>query len=134
MARPRPSGMCTHPERTQRRACNACRNEQGRRRYNALAQRGYQYKAKYGVTIEWYEETLAAQGGVCAACGTVDPRAPGGVFVIDHDHGCCPGKKTCGECIRSLLCGPCNLVLGLTQESEQVLLAIISYLKGVKAS
>jgi hypothetical protein len=54
---------------------------------------------------------LAEQEGKCAkpGCGYVfdiydTPRT----YHIDHDHGCCPGSYTCGQCIRSLLCVNCN--------------------------
>lgn len=33
-------------------------------------------------------------------------------FVIDHDHSCCHGGKSCGQCIRGVLCSSCNLSLG----------------------
>ena len=66
---------------------------------------------KYGLTLEMYNELLAAQGGVCAYCGTSDPGGRG-AFHVDHDHSCCPGEKTCGECINGLLCSTCNIGLG----------------------
>ena len=66
----------------------------------------------YGLTIEMYDELLAAQGGVCAYCGTDKPGGAG-AFHVDHDHSCCPGVKTCGKCINGLLCHYCNTRLGV---------------------
>lgn len=72
----------------------------------------------YNVTGERLFEMLAAQGGQCATgCGSTislmvsrgDPQATH----IDHDHKCCPGgARSCGRCIRGLLCVPCNQTLG----------------------
>jgi hypothetical protein len=65
-------------------------------------------------TSEWYEETLVSQGGHCALCEAVPSE--GKRFQIDHDHSCCPTdkthRKTCGKCIRGLLCEGCNTFLG----------------------
>ena len=65
---------------------------------------------RYGLTPESYVELFDAQGGVCAICGA-KPRMQR--FPVDHDHSCCSGTKdSCGECIRGILCVPCNVTLG----------------------
>lgn len=50
-------------------------------------------------------------------------------FEIDHDHGCCPwGTKSCGQCVRGLLCIYCNrTVLGVV-ENEALLQGALEYL------
>lgn len=67
---------------------------------------------KYGVTPEWYAAKLEEQGGHCALCP--ETIVPGRKFLfIDHDHSCCPdNKKTCGKCVRGILCYRCNTFLG----------------------
>lgn len=48
---------------------------------------------------------LQEQGGVCAICKQPPRRNK---LHVDHDHSCCPGKRSCGRCIRGLLCASCN--------------------------
>ena len=31
---------------------------------------------------------------------------------IDHDHSCCPESRSCGQCIRGVICSGCNTMLG----------------------
>ncbi|MDH6448190.1 hypothetical protein M2155_000598 [Streptomyces sp. SAI-119] len=81
----------------------------------------------YGITIDQHEAMLAAQGGGCAICGgqTKDGRA----FFVDHDHACCPGSKTCGQCVRGLLCGECNLGIGYFGDDIARIERAIAYLR-----
>lgn len=65
----------------------------------------------YKLTQEDYFRLLAAQGGRCAICETDDP-SPHSKFSVDHDHSCCPGVRSCGKCVRRLLCLRCNNNLG----------------------
>ena len=71
----------------------------------------------FGVDREWYDKTLAAQGGGCAICAS---KIPGGVgrFHVDHDHRCCPSRTACDKCRRGLLCSRCNLRLGHLEDPE----------------
>jgi hypothetical protein len=65
------------------------------------------WAANYGITPEQYKAILAAQDGGCGFCGR--PQRKGGRrLAVDHDHACCSGKKSCGKCVRGLLCWSCN--------------------------
>jgi len=67
---------------------------------------------RYNLTIADYDRLLAAQGGCCAICRATVPGGKGQNFRIDHDHSCCPERmKSCGKCVRGLLCNYCNLHL-----------------------
>lgn len=78
---------------------------------------------------------LEAQGGLCAVCKTDLGKGKTSPH-LDHDHQCCPGSvaSSCGECARGLLCGPCNLGLGMFTDSSEKLMAAIDYLESYKAS
>ena len=73
----------------------------------------------YGLTVERYDAILASQSGRCAICMTDESTSRG--WFIDHDHGCCPGIGSCGQCIRGLLCQYCNLILGNAKDSTDIL-------------
>ena len=66
----------------------------------------------FKLTEEAYDAMFKAQSGVCGICG--EPPAKMNL-AVDHDHSCCKGGKgarTCGKCIRGLLCSRCNRFLG----------------------
>lgn len=83
-------------------------------------------KTRYGITLERYDELLADQNGGCAVCGGVN--ANGQSLAVDHDHTCCPGRVSCGQCVRGLLCIGCNAGLGNFADSQQRLRAAADYL------
>lgn len=75
----------------------------------------------HGLTLENWFELWNFNNGRCWFCG-FDPIANGDnrfrSLHIDHDHSCCHdstkgrGAKSCGKCIRGLLCYSCNLMIG----------------------
>lgn len=108
--------------------------EYGRVRYSTMPERysnNYYLKA-YGITLEEKSEMLRRQGGVCGICKTDDPGGRNGQWVVDHDHACCPGRETCGKCMRSLLCDRCNKSIGLFEDDPSLLEIAAAYLRNTK--
>ncbi|WNN94001.1 endonuclease VII [Arthrobacter phage Nitro] len=134
----------TNPEAGYRSACKDCTSAKGRvytdeekadrarkaREYRAARPeiRWRAYLKQYGVTPEWYAETLAAQGGGCDICG-VPECATGARFSVDHDHSCCNALPLCGQCARGLLCRSCNVGIGNLKDDPAVLRAAAAYLE-----
>lgn len=82
----------------------------------------------YNITRLDYEAMLASQNGVCAVCGRL-PDATKRGFSIDHDHACCPeASKSCGRCIRGILCGPCNRAIGMLRDDPDIITAAANYI------
>lgn len=87
---------------------------------------------QYGISLEYYRELLKNQGGVCAICGTDNPGQRAGKplsFCVDHDHSCCSGKKSCGKCVRGLICTNCNFGIGSLKDSIPLLQSAIQYIQ-----
>lgn len=92
------------------------------RKNNAELIRHQGYLRRYGVGIEWYQETLRKQSGCCAVCGADNPRRTNvKYFAVDHDHA--TGKP------RGLICSPCNVGIGMLQDSVEILHQAIDYLE-----
>lgn len=67
----------------------------------------------YRLSLDAYAALLAEQRGGCGICGTATAAIDGKAFAVDHDHRCCPTpQRSCGACVRGLLCGGCNGLLG----------------------
>jgi hypothetical protein len=73
-------------------------------------------KKMFGISLEQYNEMLAAQGNLCVICGSETK------LVVDHCH-------TTGK-VRGLLCQLCNSVIGMAREDIGVLKKAIKYLGG----
>lgn len=77
------------------------------------------YKNSYGLSEDQYK-LLLSKG--CAICGTLEN------LCVDHDHACCPGKTTCGKCVRGALCVTHNTALGRFDDNVEYLQRAIDYL------
>lgn len=95
----------------------------------ARKQKGYNLKSMYGISIQDYDALLLTQNLQCAICGSDSPGSGHIYFCVDHDHACCPGKKSCGACVRGLLCGGCNKALGLFNDDIGRVANAIKYLR-----
>lgn len=65
---------------------------------------------------------LEQQGNRCLLCPTDITTS----FAVDHNHACCPGKTSCGACIRGLLCVSCNTKLGWYERRKEVIANYLS--------
>jgi hypothetical protein len=110
--------------------CPVCATELPMREFPAMGRRcSLCVKfARYGLTRTTYFLLLDKQDGGCAICGSNDPKGRGR-FHVDHDHACCPGKTSCGKCVRGLLCHFCNLMLGNARDEPAVLRRAAEYLE-----
>lgn len=129
-------GVVFTPESYQTLRCSkACRKE-AERIYHAARSRpdravpGHARKGhlrrKYGLSLEQYDAILSQQGGGCAICGGLNR---GRNLEVDHDHSCCPGYTSCGQCVRGLLCGPCNKAIGQLGDDAARLRKAAEYLE-----
>jgi len=112
--------QCTHEDGCDReaKAKGQCMKHYMRGRYK---------QTRHGISADQKIELLNQQGGVCAICGTDSPGANG--WEVDHDHECCAGKNSCGNCIRGLLCLNCNSGISRFEDSPALLGQAILYLR-----
>lgn len=87
-------------------------------------------KGTYNLSMGDYQRLIQQQDSRCAICKTqfdindVNKRPH-----VDHDHACCPSEKSCGQCIRGLLCFACNTGIGKLKDDIEVLKNAIGYLE-----
>jgi len=117
------SGDCHTPEAMERaRAYGRARRATGRSVVPPEAQKRYARKHRlkaYGLTQERFDQMLAEQGNACAMCR--EPFREGQRIAVDHDHACCDTKlRSCGKCVRGLLCHLCNAALGHIEHKSEM--------------
>lgn len=114
--------VASHPEENRKMLAN--NHKKNWPKY--FAQRRYK---NYNFSQEQYDQMFLSQEKRCAACGTLDPALRGrDKWCLDHAHSCCPGPRSCGKCIRGILCDACNKALGCIQDKPEIALALKEYL------
>jgi hypothetical protein len=117
----------TKPNGKPRSQCKKCVYVYIRERYktDSTKWREYSIKHHYHISLEEYDAMYKSQDGKCAICGQPETVTKNGDKVtrlsIDHDHSCCPTRgKSCGKCIRGLLCSLCNNAIGVIEKVGSV--------------
>jgi hypothetical protein len=78
---------------------------------------------RYNLERTDYERMFRRQKGLCSIC-RINPATH-----VDHDHTCCPEKaRSCGKCIRGLICDKCNRMLGWAKDNAVTLRRAAKYL------
>lgn len=79
-------------------------------------------RSVYGIGVDEFEAMAERQNGLCAICELAPVgRGKGDVLVVDHCH-----KQ--GH-VRSLLCGNCNIAIGLMNDSPEIVVRAAEYLR-----
>lgn len=126
--------------------CKSCHNEKARiyrkihpeetrkcvenyRKLNPEKVKDSQLRIKYGISLDKLNELIYDQGGKCFLCKVEFSKKWDERPAIDHDHSCCSGAKTCGKCIRKILCIRCNAWLGRFENNPKMFLEAFNYLR-----
>ncbi len=105
---------------TPKRDCRDCRAAISRAHYRRYPERDRNRRLKkmFGISLEEYNQLLAAQGGGCAICGT---KPKNRALHVDHNH------KT-GD-VRGILCWWCNGLVGKLRDRPELADACATYLR-----
>jgi hypothetical protein len=106
-----------------RHECKLCRKKESAAKKEADPDvyRNIDYKRRYGISVDDYNEMYTAQKGCCAICNRHSSFSKNERLVVDHNH-------STGE-VRGLLCSYCNSALGMLQDSKSVVLSAYQYLE-----
>ncbi len=119
---------CGVPVGPRRHYCDECRDQR-----RIVSERWGHLQRKFGLDEAAFFALLAIQDGRCAICLSSDPQASG-EWHVDHDHLCCPGTRTCGKCVRGLLCFSCNTkILAGAGDDPEILERAARYLRNARS-
>lgn len=137
-----PGGVHEAQERTAPPRCRTCNStyRSGRTEQDRLYRKNWResnpelskerskykhIKHHYGLDREAYDSLTERQNGLCAICDTDLSQCR---TVVDHDHSCCAGIRTCGSCVRGILCVTCNTGIGMLRDDYETVLKAAAYL------
>lgn len=104
-----------------RSSCRSCdalfAKDYARRNPHTIRKNNLSFRYRiYGINEDIFKEMIESQKGVCNICG-VDIYKNG---FIDHNHN--------NFMVRDVLCPKCNVLIGMANESKEILLKAIDYL------
>lgn len=130
---------CGHPEKAHaaKGLCTTCyermrskiperqeRVRKYRKNYTTKNRIKWNLKFFYGLTPLDVEKLLEIQNYSCAICKELlKPRR-----TVDHSHQCCASTRSCGKCVRGILCVRCNTFLGVIENNVGILDSVQNYL------
>lgn len=88
-------------------------------RYKEKSRNQKSYK-RHGITEDQYNQLISLHNGMCHLCLSRPAT------VIDHDHNCC-NHRSCGKCVRGVLCTSCNTAIGMLKENLETIHRIEEY-------
>ena len=108
-----------HKQESARRYYQVIKSDPARFELEAKKTKDRYLQRKFGISLHEYDARLALQHGVCRICnGTNWDNI---ALAVDHDH-------QTGS-VRGLLCNRCNTVIGLLNESPDLLSKIQKYME-----
>lgn len=84
--------------------------------------REYNLFKRYGITLEWWNDKVTAQGNRCIICDA-KPEGKGNRYRLHLDHNHDTGEN------RDLLCANCNLAVGNVRENPEIARKVADYLE-----
>jgi hypothetical protein len=114
------SYYCKDCKKASRSKSATKRYKQTFRAKNPLKVRLSQVWTFYKLAEDIYLE-MVSKG--CAVCGSMEN------LCVDHDHACCPGKYSCGKCVRGILCRSCNQAEGFLKSNPDLARKLADYLE-----
>lgn len=119
----------SEPDGKRQPSCKFCQRSRWAKESRGRNRSDYFIKLRYNLSLPEWDAIFDAQDGKCAICGTTEPGGRHNTFHVDHNHSCCDGPQSCGECVRGLLCSRCNLAISKLDEKPEVLRSAADYLE-----
>ena len=76
---------------------------------------------RHRITEEYFNQLINLFDGKCHSCKINEATN------IDHNHNCCQSSRSCGKCVRGVLCHHCNSALGLLKDDKNKILNLLQY-------
>ncbi len=130
--------------------CKACRHSARRSRMGAVLEKPrysspeekitrltknalrFRLASIYRITEDQYNWLAFTQNYNCYLCDESDNRlTKDGLpynLSVDHDHRCCEDRKSCGNCVRHLLCMKCNTMVGIVEAKPKLSHLMVHYI------